>query len=57
MKHNSEASTHPRRALQAPDITSAGAILPALAGAWLAAWILCMISMILLLIVLRYALS
>jgi hypothetical protein len=57
LKHDSDASTHPRRALQALCITSAGATLPALAGAWLAAWILCMISVILLMIVLRYALS
>lgn len=55
--YEAAASSPRRRALQALGISSAGAVLPALGGAWLAAWILCAVSLILLLIVLRDAFS
>jgi hypothetical protein len=48
-----EASTPSRRAQQALGIVSAAALLPALGGAWLGAWLLCVLGLLLLLIVLR----
>jgi hypothetical protein len=57
VRYDAEAPLPSRRAVQALGITTAAALLPALAGSWLVAWILCVIGLLLLLIVLRDALS
>jgi len=55
LRFDIDASTPRRRATQAMGVVCAAAVLPALSGAWLAAWLLCVVGVLLLLIVLRDA--